>query len=295
MSGVTATGYVIKTPAEILADIETKMEAVFGSGVIQTAQSPLGQLNGLITDLIAEMEERNQAVYQSYDPTQAEGVNLDKIGSIRGLLRGALTDPAYAKVITNENQTRVSMSDRMQAVMAISGVSWASVKENSTNYTDASGMPPHSLAFAVIGGADDDVAEAIYNNTIPGIGLFGMTSIPVSVGGYCRQVNFIRPADIPVYVSLTVKIVDSACTCGLTSPDEVISYLDAASNGDCGLMNGDLVDEAKIEALLGPIGGISVQTALIGIDPEDMSAEGYQATIHERPVIVAKNIAVRFV
>lgn len=294
MSGVTPTGYVIKTPQEILASLEDKAEAVFGPGVIMTAQSPLGQILGLMTDFATEMEERNLAIYQSYDPTQTEGVNLSRIGNIRALSRGALSDAAFARVITNQQDRAIHMSDRIQAVMAVDGVSWVAVRENSAQFSDSSGIPPHTIAFAVIGGNDADVAEAIYENTVPGIGLYGMTSVPVTIGGYCRQINFIRPADVPVFVDLTVRIVPDVCTCGLTSPQEVVDYLDAAANGDCGLINGDLVDQAKIEALLGTIGGLSVTRALVGIDANDLTADGLQFDVLSRPVIVAKNINVRF-
>lgn len=296
MSGVTSTGYVIKTLPEILASLQAKSETVFGPGVIQTSQSPLGQLLGLLADFGAEMEERNLAIYQSYDPTQSEGANLDKIGGIRALPRaGGQKDAAYARAITNQGQKKIGMSDRIQAIMDVDGVSWVAVKENSTSYTDASGIPPHSLAFAVIGGADADVAAAIYENTVPGIGLFGLSTAEVSVRGYCRQVNFIRPEDVPLFVDLTVRVIPDACACGLTSPQEVVNYLDAAANGDCGLLNGDLVDEGKIEALLGSIGGVSVQRALIGVDANVLSEGGFQASIFERPVIVGKNVNVRFV
>lgn len=294
MSGVTPTGYVLKTPQEILSGLETKMEAVFGEGVIMTAQSPLGQLLGLMTDFAAEMEERNQGIYQSYDPTQTEGVNLNRIGNIRGLSRGALNDARFSRVITNENNRAINMADRIQKVMEVDGVSWVAVRENSAQFSDSSGIPPHTIAFAVIGGNDTDVARAIYNNTISGIGLYGMTTVPVTIGGYCRQINFIRPHDIPVFVDLTIRLVQDVCSCGLTSPQEVVDYLDIAANGDCGLINGDLVDQARIEALLGPIGGLSVTRALIGTDANDLTADGLQFDVLTRPVIVAKNINVRF-
>lgn len=294
MSGVSPTGYVIKTPQEILGSFEDKAAEVFGPGVILTAQSPLGVLLGLLTDLTAEMEERNLAIYQSYDPTQAEGANLTRIGNIRGLSKGSLSDAKFSRVITGDGTIPVEMSDRIQAVMAVDGVSWVAVRENSAQFSDSSGIPPHTIAFAVIGGADAAVAEAIYRNTIPGIGLYGMTSVPVTIGGYCRQINFIRPADIPVFVDLTVRLVPDVCTCGLTSPQEVVDYLDAAANGDCGLINGDLVDQAKIEALLGTIGGLSVTRALVGVDANDLTADGLQFDVLSRPVIVAKNINVRF-
>lgn len=62
--GVVPEGYVRKPISIILAEIEAAMATEFGPGVIQTSQSPLGQLNGLMADLIAEIEERNLDVYR---------------------------------------------------------------------------------------------------------------------------------------------------------------------------------------------------------------------------------------
>ena len=53
--GVQSTGYVRKPLSVILSEIEASMTTEFGPGVIQTSQSPFGQLNGLMADLVAEV------------------------------------------------------------------------------------------------------------------------------------------------------------------------------------------------------------------------------------------------
>ena len=294
-TGVQPTGFVIKTLPQILADIEARNIVAFGPDVVQTPQSPLGQINGLLADLAHSIWELAQETYQSHDPDQVEGVRLDNLAAIRGLARNGLqTDAAFAREITNRTISQIKPSDAVNAIKDVEGVSWVSVIENSTSFTDPSGVPSHSLAFAVIGGDDGEVAQAIYENTVPGIGLFGMTSTEISVGGYCRQINFIRPQDVPVMADITIRVIGDPCNCGMTSPQEVVDYLDAVANGDCGLLNGALVDQARIEAMLGTIGGVSVTRAVAGRVGEEMSETGVQASILERPVLVAKNISVRF-
>lgn len=294
MSGVTPQGYERKELAEVLADIQARVVAVFGAGVIQTAQSPLGQINGLFADLISEAEDRNALIYASLDPTQASGAQLDKIGALRGLTRSSgQPDASYSRVIINEAQGRFSLSDVLQSVRAVDGVIWASVKENPTPFTDASGIPSHTLAFAVIGGADAAVAQAIYSNTTPGIGLFGMQSVGVTVDGYAREVRFIRPVDVPIFADLTLRLVPG-CDDGGTSPAEVIAHIDQAANSECGLLNGDLIDENKLDALLDGLPGVVLVSGLAGTSADDLKADGYQADISERPVLVAKNMTVRF-
>ena len=55
--GVQPTGFVRKPLAVILAEIESSLITEFGPGVIQTPQSPLGQINGTFADIMAEMWE----------------------------------------------------------------------------------------------------------------------------------------------------------------------------------------------------------------------------------------------
>lgn len=293
--GVQPTGYVRKPLSVILAEIEASMENHFGEGVIQTPQTPFGNWNGMAADLASDMEELNLELYQSFDPDQSEGTRLEALAAIRGLERGDdRSDAELAAVITNRNSQRIRMNDRLQKIRAVPGVTWASVRENSGRFPDDAGVPRNSLAFAVLGGSDQAVALAIYNNTVPGIGLYGMTSVATSVDGYCRQINFTRPEDVPIYVDMNLKVVRSACSCSLVSPDDVETYVDNYLNGDCGLMNGDLVDFDRLASVIGQLGGLSLTSALLGTSEDNLTDAGVQTSIFQRPVVVTKNINVRF-
>ena len=71
--GVTENGFVKKPMVVIMGEVQEGMIGVFGADVIQTSESPIGQLNGFHADMVAELWEIAQSVYQSYDPNQAEG------------------------------------------------------------------------------------------------------------------------------------------------------------------------------------------------------------------------------
>ena len=293
--GVQPTGYVRKPLGVILAEIEADMITHFGPGVVQTPQTPMGNWNGMAADLASDLEELNLALYQSIDPDQAEGSRIEALAALRGLIRGeGQSDADLANIITNRNSQRIRIADRLQAIRSVDGVTWASLRENSARFSDDAGVPAHALAFSVIGGTDAAVAMAIYNNTIPGIGLYGTTSVAASVRGFCRQINFIRPLDVPVYVDLALKVVRSSCACSLTSPQDVEDYIDNYLNGDCGLMNGDLVDFDRLSSVLGQLGGLSLTSAVMGTDPDNLTDVGVQTSIFQRPVVITKNINVRF-
>lgn len=173
--------------------------------MIQTAASPLGQLNGLHADLAAAVWELALSVYQALDPDQAEGVNLERVGKLRLLSRSpGETDADFRQAITNASRARIDMSDLSQALSALSGVIYAQTFVNETDTTDADGIPRQHVALAVLGGDDDEIAQTIRAYVVPGIGTYGNTTIETTIEGFCRSISIIRPAEIAVEIEVDV-------------------------------------------------------------------------------------------
>jgi hypothetical protein len=71
--GITAEGYSRKPLTTILAEVEAFLITEFGTGLIQTSQSPMGQINGVFAEGASKFWELGEDIYQSLDPDQAEG------------------------------------------------------------------------------------------------------------------------------------------------------------------------------------------------------------------------------
>lgn len=218
--GVTPTGFSRKPLLTLLDEIQSKAKEVFGEGVIQTPESPLGQLNGMFASLSSTAWEIAEATYQSYDPDQAEGVRLEQLGRIRLLERMAGEDDVdFRGAITNAGRARIDLADIARSVGGVDGVSYVRIFENKSSATDVDGIPPHSLAVAVIGGDDLSIANAIRPFVAPGVNTYGNARVDTAVDGYCRTLTFVRPVPIPLGLQLTV----------VTQPDRL--GCPAASNG----------------------------------------------------------------
>jgi hypothetical protein len=203
--GVIQSGFELKRLPEILADIEAANVATFGPGVVQTAASPLGQLNGLHADLAASLWELALSVYQALDPDQAEGVNLDRIAKLRLLSRATgESDIDFRQAITNAGRARIDMSDLSQALSAISGVTWVQTYVNDGDVADADGISAHSVAVATLGGDDDEIARTIRAYVVPGIGTYGNVTLETTIEGFCRSIKIIRPTEIAVRIEVDV-------------------------------------------------------------------------------------------
>lgn len=205
--GVIPTGFNRKSLADILAEIQERNIAVFGPLVIQTAQSPLGQLNGVMSDIVAAEWELAEATYQSFDPDQAEGVRLDQLARFRILERAAgETDQTFRQAITNVNRARIDMSDLKTALEGLNGVTYVQVYVNEDSVADANGIPPNNVAVCVIGGDDDDIALTVRRYVVPGVGTYGNEILRTVIGGFCRQIRIVRPTEVPVEIEVKVLV-----------------------------------------------------------------------------------------
>lgn len=205
--GVQPAGFVLKRLPEILAEIEESAREVFGPGVIQTAQSPLGQLNGLMASIVATAWEIGESTYQSYDPDQAEGVRLDQLGRIRLLDRmTGEAETEYRAAITNAGRARIDLADIARAAAAVDGVSFVRVYENRTGATNAIGLTSHSIGVAALGGDDAAVASAIRPYIVPGIDAWGNARVDVEIDGYCRSISIIRPVPVPLGLQVRIQV-----------------------------------------------------------------------------------------
>ena len=203
--GVLPTGYARKPLAVILAEIEQAMIDLFGPDVIQTSQSPLGQINGLFADLSAQLFEHAENTYQSYDPDQAEGLRLEMLAKLRLLERAVgESDSDFRQAITNAGRARIDIQDLMRAVRNVDGVTYAQVFVNDTDSTDANGLESHSIAVATLGGSDADVALAVRTYVVPGIGTSGNTRVDTTKDGVCRTIWISRPVEIPISLDVTI-------------------------------------------------------------------------------------------
>ena len=113
----------------------------------------------------------------------------------------------YQSVALNGRSTTTAVYAR---VAEVNNVIAAYVTDNKTNVNktiDGYTLSPHSIYVAVIGGADDDIAEAIYNSVSAGCDYNGNTTVNVTDPntGAVEAVTFMRPTQLPLYVKVTIQ------------------------------------------------------------------------------------------
>lgn len=277
--GVTPTGFIRKPLDNIIADYDSSARSVFGQNVIVDPTSPLGQLLGLFALLHAQNWELAEDTYQSLDPDQAEGLRLDQVGRIRGVVRPmGESDATYRRRITNFGRADLHLRPLINAVAAVDDVQYVRVWENATSSTDSNGIPAHSLVVAVIGGSNALVAEAIYNETVAGIGLGGNTLVEIEdFGGHCRTIAIQRLTQVPIKIEMDVR-VRSFQGCVAPDTEAIAAKLEEllGFEADFGFVNGEDVTQQRIIGVVSQLLGIEVDEVRMSREeqPEDIPGPG---------------------
>lgn len=291
--GVVESGFNKKVLAEVLADLEAAEQAQFGAGVVLDPQSPLGQLNGIFSDAMAEAWEIAEAVYNAYDPDHADGAQLDRIGAIRGVLRLVdETDTSYRARIVNSGVGDIRTRQLYTQLSNIDGVTWVNISDNTTTETLANGLLPHSVAIAVEGGSDADIAATIINYVPAGIGLTGDTVVETAADGFCRSVAFSRPQQVSLEIQLDVSLNPDRCNCAATATSDVAIQLAATLSNTCAMYNGMTLTAKGIHGAVSSIAGLIVECVRFGPKGGDINTLDKTFGLAERPVVISGDITV---
>lgn len=166
----------------------------------------------------------------------------------------------------------LSAVDAVRAkVLLVAGVTSCVVFENFTFAVDADGRPACSLEALVEGGADADIAAAIWASKPGGIQAYGTTVVAVtdSAGG-SRSVGFSRPADVDVYVTFTATKDPALCPSDAATiiADAVATWAD-----DYHRIGKDVVSSSFVPTAFGAVPGmVDVPAPKIGITPSPGSS-----------------------
>lgn len=250
--GVLPEGFNRKPLSVILAEIEADMVTEFGSQVIQTSQSPFGQVNGVMAELVDRLWKFAQDTYQSYDVNQSEGMRLEQLARLRLLRRAAgETDAELRRATTNEGRAQVDVPDIERALLGIEGVTYAKVFLNSDVDMDANLLPPSSICAAVLGGDENEIAAALRRFVVPGISTYGNTPVSTVADGRCRSLTILRPILVPVKLTIQIRTQRDNNGCPPPSTTAVRDgfLLDMTSvDSTKRLINGDDLDYFRIRS-----------------------------------------------
>lgn len=195
-----ATGLTVNSVTEIVADLTTQLQAVYGADINVDQNSPDGQLINIFAQASADQLELLVDIYNSFAVENAFGVDLDQRVAINGLARRAGTFTTTPVLITVNQALNLIGLDEIETnptaqVFTIkddAGNQWV-LAENHT----FSGAGATSLTFrAVTLGAVEVIANTITNQVTTVLGVTAVNNPTVS--GTILGVNEESDADLKI-------------------------------------------------------------------------------------------------
>lgn len=148
-------------------------------------------------------------------------------------------------------------------VLQVTGVTSVNVEENdtTTDYTGTGGLPPKSFRVLVLGGANDDIAQAIFDNKPAGIQSYGSQSgTAYDDAGNSYTMYFERATEVAIYVNVTLTKDSTFPQDGNKQVETaIISYIggvDADGNEHIGLGIGEDVIYNEVVAAVMSVQGV---------------------------------------
>jgi hypothetical protein len=169
--GLTSLGFVLKPQSQIISDLETAFQAVFGQNVNLNPESNFGQIIGIISEQIALPWQIAQAVYSSQYPAGAEGTSVDNILALNNLRR-LLASP------TRTASSSVTQSDGITLYpLVLYGTAGTVIPAGSVVQTTSSPPIQFTLNSSVTIMAASNAVQSIYTSNTPTTGSFSLSIV----------------------------------------------------------------------------------------------------------------------
>ncbi|MCP4555564.1 MAG: hypothetical protein GY836_09070, partial [Herbaspirillum sp.] len=151
------------------------------------------------------------------------GVTLETDAELRARRSLAVASPSQGGV-----------DSLFAGITAVPEVISVTVLENDTDVADGNGQDPHSVQAIVVGGADQDIRDAIFIRKAPGVNTVGNVSgTSLDIQGIEHDILFTRPTVIPIFIEIDlVTGPDYPATGDQLIKDALIAYGDANFGAD---------------------------------------------------------------
>lgn len=329
---VSATGIVGSDYANILAQLINAYQSIYGADAVLDNSTQDGQLLAVFAQAIYDTSQACVAVFNSFSPLFAQGVQLSSLVKLNGLLReassnstvtvtvvgtvgtvinggligdnvnlntvwalpttvtipsggtidvtatctatgavsaapntltvilspvagwqtvnnasaAALGAPVESDAQLRERQSAstalpaLSLLESLFAQVAnLPGVQRVAAYENDTDATNATGLPPHSICFVVLGGNATTIAQTLANGKGQGVNTFGSTTVQViDQNGVPINIHFYILTTVTITVTITLRALSGyTATIGDYIQQAVAAFISNLAIGEYSYVN----------------------------------------------------------
>jgi uncharacterized phage protein gp47/JayE len=107
--GVTETGFKRKRLDQLLEELNSEVQSIFGENFNVSPESPDGQINGTISESNANLWEIAEESYNAFNPSAVTGITQDNLYELNGITRLPATSSSAVLTISGTQSTVIPL------------------------------------------------------------------------------------------------------------------------------------------------------------------------------------------
>ncbi len=236
-------------------------------------------------------------------PVEQEGGSLDTISSsVTGW--DSVTNPEDAVVgreretdgelrvrfaNTKESRAKGTIDSIYSNLLSLAGIESVQVYENTTDVTDANGIPAHSISAVIYGGNSQVIADTLWEVKPAGINTSGNTSVvSIDTQGVPHVIRFNRPEETNVYFEISISQAE-----GETLPSNAASQVKSVVTEYIeNLGVGADVIYSRLFIPIQTVEGVQVDSLTIGTSPNPTGSSNVVIAYDEIATTIEDNVVV---
>lgn len=279
---------IARTEGDVqFATLEDVTIGLDGTATVQAISVETGGYNNVLPQTITYLLEADENITSVTNEMKADGgADIESDASYQSrLLR------------INESNGKATMTAVETALNNVVGVRSANIVTNRTMEVDAQGNPPKSLHAYVLGGAKEDIAQALFDAMSATSQTVGAQEVTIADNSKNQHiVRFDYATEKMVYVKLTISKTAAFEADGeLQLKNAIIEYIGGIdSNGDeqGGLSMGGTVVMAKLFGIAYKVNGIEDIDIQIGLSASALQRTNIDISQNEVATTSLTNIEV---
>lgn len=148
-AGIQPTGFITPSLQTLQTEINALQFAAIAPALDVSSDQPLGQINGIMASIFADLWSGLSSVYGAVDPNAAEGAQLDNVAALTGTLRPGATPT----VVTCTLQFNASTTLSAGTLASVVGLPSQVFALKNTVFIASSGSVTGTLWVALVPGA----------------------------------------------------------------------------------------------------------------------------------------------
>lgn len=224
-NAITVTGLTTATQAELIASFTASMQAIYGSDIDISSNTPDGQMMMIFIQAVLDLEDLLVQIYNMFDPDNAIGVILDQRVAINGIERQAGTFTLTDVTLTISQALNLYGFDQIdQPIFTVADNAGNQFQLVSTQTIASPGTYSYSFQ-AVVPGAVQTIPNTI---TVPVTIVLGVTSINNPSPATTTGINEETDAALKVRRQMSVSLASQGYLAGLLAALENITGVTGA-------------------------------------------------------------------